>query len=437
MDSSSWLQLAIFIILVILGAYFAGSESSFSAMNKIRIKTRAEDGDKRAKKALYIANNFEKAITTLLIGNNITHIAAASVSTVFVAQFWDIENPTVSVLCTVITTGIVFLFSEMIPKAFANDRYDTMSMACASSLRMLMKILSPIVAFFSLISNAVSKLFAHEEAPSITEEELYDIIDTIEEEGVMDEEQSNLFKSALDFSETTAKDVMTVKADICAVEASSPNEEVVKLMLESNHSRIPVYRGSIDNIVGILHIRSFLKEYSKNKNIDLNTLLTEVFYVSSDSNIDDLLSVMRKKKVYLAIVTDKQDNTAGIVTIEDFLEELVGEIWDEDDVIDNDFLKLGGNRYMVSTHLTIADAFNRMSLPCPEGAVTSMPIISWVIETFGKLPEEGDSFHAFGFEVTVEEIVDGKIENVIIQPEEQDNSEEDPDVSDDGKEASK
>lgn len=415
MDDGSWLQLTVFIIFVILGAYFAGSESAFSALNKIRIKSRAEDGDKKAKKALYIANNFEKAITTLLIGNNITHIAAASVATVFAAGIWDINNTTVSVLCTVVTTAIVFLFSEMIPKAFANDRSDTMSVACAGSLRTLMKIFAPFVAFFTLISSAVSKLFAREERPSITEEELYDIIDTIEEEGVMDEEQSDLFKSALDFSGTAAADVMTVRNDICAIDISLSNAEIVKVILDSNHSRIPVYNGSLDDIIGVLQIRSFLKEYIKDPLLDPRSMLTETFYVRDTANIDELLSVMRQKKIYLAVVTDDADRTLGVVTIEDFLEELVGEIWDEDDVVDNDFVKMGGNRFLVNTHLLVGDVFGRMGLSCPNKALASMPVISWIIETFGKFPDEEDSFRYQNIEVTVDEIEDGNIENVIIK----------------------
>lgn len=401
--------------MLIFGAYFAGSESAFTAMNKIRIKSRADDGDKKAKKALYIANNFEKAITTLLIGNNITHIAAASVATIFVAGIWNINDSRVSILCTALTTVIVFLFSEMIPKAFANDRSDTMAVACAGSLRVLMKILAPLVAFFSLISNAVSKIFAKEDTPSITEEELYDIIDTIEEEGVMDEEQSDLFKSALDFSGTIASDVMTVKDDICAIDISMSNEDIVKTIISVNHSRLPVYDGTIDEIVGVLHIRSFLKEYAKNNNADLRDMLTETFFVRDNAKIDDLLSVMRQKKIYLAVVTDEADHTVGIVTIEDFLEELVGEIWDEDDVVDNDFVKMGGNRFLVNTHLSVGETFKRIGLSCSNKALAAKPVISWVIETFGKFPEEDDSFSYQNIEVTVEEIADGKIEHVIIK----------------------
>lgn len=410
-----------FVTFVLCGGYFGGSESAFSAMNKIRMKSLAEDGDKKAKKAIYIANNFEKAITTLLIGNNISHIAASSVATIFAlrlyhaGKFGDISDETMTLLCTVITTVIVFLFSEMIPKSFANDRSNTVARAFAGSLRMLMKIFAPLVAFFSLISNSVSKLFAVEKTPSITEDELYDIIDTIEEEGVIDEDQSDLFKSALDFSDTTAADIMTMRGDIFAINVNTPNKEIVKAILDSSYSRIPVYSGTLDNIIGTLQIRNFLKEYMKNPGVDIKKLLTAPFLVRSSEKIDSLLTIMRQKKIYLAFVTDEEKHIVGVVTIEDFLEELVGEIWDEDDIVDEDFVKLGGNRFLVNTHLLVGDVFSRIGLSCPSKSMASSPVISWVIETFGKFPEEEESFRYKNLEVTVEEIEDGKINSVIFK----------------------
>ena len=329
-------------------------KSAFFGHEQNPHENRADDGDKKAKKALYIVNNFEKAITTILIGNNISKIAASSIATVLTLRmlsagiFGNIDGDAMTALTTVITTAIVFLFGEMIPKAFANDRSDTMSRACAGSLRMVMRIFTPLVAFFSLITNLASKIFAAEKTPSITEDELYDIIDTAEEEGVMNEEQSDLLKSALEFSDITAADIMTVRGDIYAIDISLSNKEIAKKILESKYSRIPVYRGSLDHIVGTLQIRNFLKAYRNNPGVDVRKMLSEPFFVRDCAKIDDLLTIMRQKKIYLAYVTDESDHVLGIVTIEDFLEELVGEIWDEDDVVDSDFVKLGGNRYQVN-----------------------------------------------------------------------------------------
>ena len=230
----------LFILFVIGGGFFGGAESAFSAMNKIRIKAKADDGNKRARGVLYISNHFDRALTTLLIGNNITHIAAASVATVIATRLFG-NTDAVALWCTIISTMIVFLFSEMIPKSLANDRCDSLSMLFAAPVRFLMKILTPLVSFFTMISRGFTKLterfMKHEKAPSITEDELYDIIDTIEKEGVMNEEQGDLFKSALDFSDTRARDVMTMRQDIVAIDASLPNAEILEQITKGGTAR--------------------------------------------------------------------------------------------------------------------------------------------------------------------------------------------------------
>lgn len=418
---SSWLLIVVFLLLVCCGGYFGGSESAFSAMNKIRMKSRAEDGDKKAKKAIYISNNFEKAITTLLIGNNITHIAASSVATIFALRlfrsgtFGSASEETVTVVCTVITTLIVFLFSEMIPKALANDLSNSFALVSAPFLRMLMKIFSPLVTFFTLISSSVSKLFKAEEMPSVTEEELYDIIETIEEEGVMDEEQSDLFKSALEFSDTTAADIMTVRDDIVALNSRMTNAEIAKTIVSCGYSRLPVYSGSFDNMLGTLRICSFLKEYAKNPKVDVRKLLTPPFYVRGDVKIDELLTTMRLKKLYFAFVTGEGGRIIGILTIEDILEELVGEIWDETDVVDPDFVKLGGNRFMVSTKLKVGDAFGRLGLSCRDKTMAAKTLCDWVKENFDHVPKEDESFTYENLEVSVSELEEGEVSGIVIK----------------------
>lgn len=408
----------LFILFVVCGAYFGGAESGFSAMNKIRIKAKADDGNKRAKTALFISNNFDKALTTLLIGNNITHIAAASVATVIATRLFGTSD-TVTVLCTVITTLIVFLFSEMIPKSFANDRSETTALFAARSLRFLMKVLSPLAAFFSMISTGVTKLVSKfvktTEEPSITEEELYDIIDTIEEEGVMNEEQGDLFKSALDFSGTRARDVMTMRADITAIDVHTPNDKILELIKNSNHSRIPVYDRDLDHMVGTLQIRTFIRAYLENPAVNIRSLLIAPFQVSPNALIDDLLSEMRQHKFYLAIVADETGETQGLVTIEDFLEELVGEIWDEDDVVDKNFVKLGGNRFEVNTRLTLNEACEKIGIPCPDRQKAARPILSILLEQFGRIPEEEETFQYYNLEFTVENVENNRVTTVVIR----------------------
>ena len=407
----------LFIIFVVGGAYFGGAESAFSAMNKIRIKAKAENGDRKAKDAMYIANNFEKALTTLLIGNNITHIAAGSVATLIVSKMYEMTSA-VTWGCTIISTLIVFLFSEMIPKSFANDRSESTALAFSGSLRFLMKILLPIALFFEWISNIfmklVSKFVKTEAQPSITEEELYEIIDTIEEEGVVNEEQGDLMKSALDFSEISAKDVMTMREDICAIDAATPNAELLKIIRESVHTRLPVYEGCLDNIIGIIQIRTYIKEYLKNPDVDIRTLVMPAFKVSPDAMIEDLLTEMRQHKFYLGVVHE-EGKTLGLVTIEDFLEELVGEIWDEDDVVDNDFVKLGGNRTQINTHMKMGEIYKRLGLNLRRDQDFDRPLLSIDVEYFGRLPEEEESFIYRNMEITVDTVENGAIKTVVIR----------------------
>ncbi len=408
----------LFVLFIVGGGYFGGSESAFSAMNKIRIKSKADNGDKKAKNAMFIANNFEKALTTLLIGNNITHIAAASVATLLASKFFDINNSVVSWVCTIVTTFIVFLFSEMIPKSYANDRSETTALTFSGSLRFLMKLLYPFAVFFEWISGIfmkfVSKFVKNEQQPSITEEELYDIIDTIEEEGVMDEEQGDLMKSALEFSGTMAKDVMTMRDDICAIDASLPNEKLLKIIRESVHTRLPVYEDSLDNIIGIIQIRTFIKAYLKNPEVDIRKLVMPAFKVNPNAMIDDLLSEMRQHKFYLGIVSEN-GRTLGLVTIEDFLEELVGEIWDEDDVVDNDFVKLGGNRTQVNTHFKMGEIYRRLGINLRRSSDYDRPLLSIVIEHFGRLPEEEESFVYRNMEITIETVENNFVKYVVIR----------------------
>lgn len=414
----------LFIFFVVCGAYFGAAESGFSAMNKIRIKAKAEDGNRRAKIANQIAGDFDRALTTLLIGNNIAHIAAASIATLIATRLFGASD-TVTILCTVITTLVVFLFSEMIPKAYANDRSESTALFSAGLLRFLMKALFPLTAFFTWISKGFTKLFSHfvktKEEPSITEEELYDIIDTIEEEGVLNEEQGDLFKSALDFSDTCAKDVMTMRQDIEAISLSISKEELLELAKTTTHSRIPVYRRDLDHIVGTLQVRRLIKEYLKTKTIHLPSLLTPAFRVGPNAKIDDILSEMQQRKFYLAVVTDEKGKTLGLVTVEDFLEELVGEIWDENEVVDQNFIKLGGNRFRVNPRLTVYEIYRRIGMEItPEQKIPRRPILSILLQHFGRIPKEEDSFVYRNFEITVESVENNKVTSVILRLLEED-----------------
>ena len=334
MEGDSLLLIGLFVLCVIFSGYFSASESAFARMNKIRMKNRADDGDKKAKNAMYISNNHDKALTAILIGNNIVNIGAAAIGTLLMTKWLtDIDSDTVTLLTTLVTTVIVFIFGEMTPKTFANDQPDAMARFSGGLLRLIMTILKPLVFLFNLISSAAAKLFKGENTPSISEEDLIEIIEKAEEQGVVDEEQSDLLLSVLDFEDTTAAEVMTPIENIEAIDINLSNKEIINILKSTSYSRMPVINGSMDHIVGILSTRAFLKAYLNNKNFDLRTILSKTHYVKTTDGIHDLLDNMRNHKKYMAIVRDENNKVKGLVTIEDFLEELVGEIYDEGDVV--------------------------------------------------------------------------------------------------------
>ncbi|MBR2311989.1 MAG: HlyC/CorC family transporter [Clostridia bacterium] len=410
MDSSTVPLWIVFAICVVGGAYFAATESSFSAVNRIKIKALADDGNKRARGVLWVLNRFDKALTTLLVGNNVTKIAAASVATLIATNLFepkgvDINSFGFSIACSVASTAVIFLLSEMIPKSFANDRSQSVSIFFQGSLRFLMRVLSPISGFFGLISTAASKAFAKKEAePSITEDELMEILDTVEEEGVVDEEQGDMLKSALEFGDTVVADIMTMARDIEMLNVAASTEEVLAVIKGTNYSRIPVYAGDVNRIIGTLRVRHFLAEYHRNPKTTVRSMLTKPFFVTEDAKIDDLLTDMRQHKNHMALVRDKNKKITGLVTIEDILEELVGEIFDEEDVVDQDFQALGGNRYLVNTHMTVGTLYERIGLSEAPKALAAKPLLSLMLETLGRLPEEEESFVVDDLEFTVETV---------------------------------
>ena len=414
----------LFIVCVVGGAYFSATESSFSAVNKIKIKALADDGNKRAKGVMHILGRFDKALTTLLLGNNVTKIAGASIFTILATDIFReglgkgddfLDSFAFSMICSVMSTVIIFLFSEMIPKSFANDRSETVSLVFQSSLKFLMKILKPFSAFFGLISDFASRLISKKEAePSITEDELTEIIETAEEEGVVDEEQSDMLKSALEFAKTTAGEIMTMDKDIDYIRINASPTEILEAIRNTNYSRLPVLSEKSDRVVGILRTRNYLIEYKKNPDLKLRSVMRAPYRVYKDAKIDALLNDMRQHKLQTAIVLDNDKKVVGLVTIEDILEELVGEIFDEEDVVDQNFQTLGGNKYMVNTHMLMSAVYERMGLGSAPRGVASKPLLSFILETLGHLPREEESFVYEDMEFTMKTVVDGRVTEVII-----------------------
>jgi len=403
MDDGSIIPAIIILALLFGAAYFAVAETAFASVSRIKLKAAADRGEKRAKKAMFVLDNFDKAITTILIGTNITHLAAASYVTVIVTRKWGLSAVSIS---TVVTTIVVFFVGEMLPKSIAKKYSERFSLGTAGSLCFFMRIFSPISFILTGIGSAVAKLTPGDNEVTVTEEELYDIIETMTDEGELDDEQAELMQSALAFGEVTAETVLTARVDMTAIDVNSPSETLMPLIKEMRHSRIPVYEGTVDNIIGILQIRKYIIAYlNEGPEVDLRSLLDEPHFIHSSTNIDELLSVMSSKKINMAVVTDNYGGTLGIVTVEDILEELVGEIWDEDDVVIETCVKNDDGTYTFDASVDVEEAFDFMDYEDPNAYDFEHKLLSkWAYEQFDYIPAEGESFNYNDLVVTIARI---------------------------------
>lgn len=327
-------SITLFFVLLLAGGYFAGTEISLASVNKIRIAGEADDGDKRAKKVAYLLENFEKVLTTLLIGNNISHIGCSTIATAMTYSLVHEHNwpAAAQVIATLLTTVIVFLFAEMIPKCFAKSCNEAFAKNIAGSMIFIMKVLSPISFVFTSLTHFLSKPFLKKavEQPTVTEEELYDIIDTVVQEGELDEEAGELVQNALDFSDSKVREVFTPWKNVVTVTDTMTPKQIVQVIENASHSRLPVVNAE-GTVVGVLQIRNYLRAYLQDKTPDLQKLMNPPYFVAQGKPVDDLMDEMSGKGVHIAFVTNADGKTIGIITMEDILEELVGEIYDEED----------------------------------------------------------------------------------------------------------
>ena len=414
MDDGSILSVLIILALLLFADYFAVCETSFAAVSRIRLKTAMERGDRRANKAMYVCEHFDKAITTILIGTNIVHLSCASYVTVLVTRRWGLSAVTLS---TFVTTIVVFFVGEMLPKSIAKKYSLRLALGTASSLVFFMHLLTPISFVLTKIGEFASRLTKGDSEVSVTEDELYDIIENMTDEGDLDSEQGDLVHSALAFGDLTAESILTARVDMETIDVDDPLEEILAQVKASRHSRIPVYQDSVDNIIGVLQIRRFMREYlQKREKTDLHSLLDEPYFVHQSAKIDELLSVMSSKKINMTIVTDSYGGTVGIVTVEDILEELVGEIWDEDDEVVEPCVDHGDGSYSFDAGVDIEDAFEFMDYEDPDETDFDHKLLGeWAYEQFDAIPQEGDSFTYNGLRITVEKVQQRRIMKLHIQ----------------------
>ena len=408
------MSVLIILALLLFADYFAVCETSFAAVSRIRLKTAMERGDRRANKAMYVCECFDKAITTILIGTNIVHLSCASYVTVLVTRRWGLSAVTLS---TFVTTLVVFFVGEMLPKSVAKKYSLRLALGTASSLVFFMHLLTPVSFVLTKIGEFASRLTKGDSEVSVTEDELYDIIENMTDEGDLDSEQGDLVHSALAFGDLTAESILTARVDMETIDVDDPLEEILAQVKASRHSRIPVYQDSVDNIIGVLQIRRFMREYlQKREKTDLRSLLDEPYFVHQSAKIDELLSVMSSKKINMTIVTDSYGGTVGIVTVEDILEELVGEIWDEDDEVVEPCVDHGDGSYSFDAGVDIEDAFEFMDYEDPDETDFDHKLLGeWAYEQFDAIPQEGDSFTYNGLRITVEKVQQRRIMKLRIQ----------------------
>ena len=409
MDDGSRLPWIIAAVLVLCAAYCAMAETAFASASRPKVKVAAEAGNKNAQDALDVFDRFDKAITTLLICTNIVHLSVASLVTVTVTKKWGLNAVSLS---TIITTMVVFFAGEMLPKSFAKKYAESAALFCASSLKFLMAVFSPLSMLLTAIGEHVSKAVKGEPELSVTEDELYDIIEDMTEEGTLDEEQGDLISSALQFGDLTVESVLTPRVDIVALNVESTLEEILSVIRSCNHSRLPVYEDTVDHVIGILQIRKFIKSYLHEREaMDLRTLLDEPLFIHQSTSLDSVLPIMTRDRQSIAIVTDNYGGTLGLITIEDILEELVGEIWDEDDIVEESIVALGNNEYTVDADEHVSDTFEEIGFEDPEDNEELVDTVlgAWAYERFGSIPHQGDSFLYHNLQVTAEEMDHNRI----------------------------
>lgn len=409
-------QIILIVVLLGMSAFFSASETAFSSVNRIRLKNMAENGSKSAERALNVLKKYDKALTTILIGNNIVNIASSSIATILAISL--VGEKYGSLAATVVTTVVVLIFGEVMPKGIAKDHAEGVCIGVSAIISFLMIIFTPLSVLFILLKNGIGKLFHSKESVSVTEEELMAIIDEIEDEGVLEQQESNLVRSALEFDEITVDEVITPRVRIVAVDVNDSAEEVRNKFLKEEYSRMPVVEKTLDNIIGVINEKDFIKEYEeKGEELIVRDLIQETIYFPCMLKISEVLRTMQKKKCHMSVILDQHGGTLGIVTMEDLLEELVGEIWDESDEVKSPITTLSDGVFSVYGDVSLNSlrrffAGRDIELPIESEAHT---VAGWVLELFGKIPKTGAKTESEDFCVTVVETDGLRVNKVKIE----------------------
>ena len=416
------LQIVIIIFCIIMSAYFSATETAFSTLNRIRIKNLAEKGNKKAMLVLKLADKYDTLLSTILIGNNIVNILASSLATLLFIQLVR-DNDLGSLLSTVVLTLVILIFGEISPKTVAKKLPESFAMFSAPIINIILIILFPLTVLFKGLQKLLGMIFKSGDDQGMTEEELISIIEEAEEDGDFDKEESTLIKSAIEFGDLEVGDIFTPRIDITAISKDATREEIKSVFNESGYSRIPVYEGDLDNVIGILNYKDFFAS-SFEDGSDITEITKPVMYVPKTQKINDLLRELQKKQRHLAIVTDEYGSTAGLVSLEDIIEEIVGDIWDEHDEIVEEIKEVGDGEYIVSGKANIDKFFDELDIKEDE-ELDALTVNGWAMNELGKIPEVGDVFEANGLSVEVLEMDGRRIENLHVTDVREDEADED------------
>ena len=418
MDSSLIGMTVAIVILVMCSAYFSATETAFTSLNTIRMKTWAENGDKRAARALALEQDYDKLLSSILIGNNIVNITATTISTLLFTKIFVTYGATIS---TVVITIVVLIFGEISPKSVAKEFPERFAMFSAPILRVIIVVLTPLNFLFSMWKKLLSKIFKPSGDDGITEEELMGIVDQAESEGGLDAHEGDLIRASIEFNELDVSDILTPRVDLVAVDEESTMQEVGALFVENGYSRLPIYHETIDNIIGVVHQKDFYKARVRGED-RLAMIKSPVVYTTPNTKIFKLLRILQMNKVHMAVVVDEYGGTEGIVTLEDILEELVGEIWDEHDEVTEFLHKQPDGSYNIDCTTDLDDMYDLFEI---KGECEASTVSGWVLEQIDRIPKQGDHFIAEGLEVTVTAVDNRRVMEINVKPVPQEKAESD------------
>ena len=403
------------LVCVILSGFFSGSEMAYSSCSSLRLEHLRDDGSKRAGVAARIAERFEDALGAILIGNNLVNIAASSLITVLVVK---LTGSTEKVwLGTLIITVVIIIFGETIPKITCKKNANRVAMNNAYPVRFLMLLLKPLVWVVVKTIDLITRPMKGENDEDAEEavEELQNLIETAEDEDVLDEDQSELVQAAIEFDQISASEVMVARVDVYAIDIKDSWEENLRLVEESPYSRLPVYEGSIDNIIGVLYLNHFLKAVTDEGKADIRKLLMPACYVYKTMKLPQVLSTLKKARQHLAIVSDEYGGTLGVLSMEDVLEQIVGEIWDDTDTVEPEVVERSEGEYELDGDMVIADMLELLGIKEGSFEAESDTVGGWTVESFGAFPREGDSFVYENWRFTVLAMDGRRVEKVLVQ----------------------